>query len=67
MKWIYYKGEDPNCQGAVFWCVWDTMGTEFQVDTRGEAHSLCYFLNKNAVNGKFEDLDELYELWKSQR
>jgi hypothetical protein len=66
MKWLYYKGEDPNAQGTVFWCVWDTMGAEFQVSTRGEAHSLCYFLNKNAVNGKFEDLDELYELWSNR-
>ena len=66
MKWIYYKSEDPHPVGTVVWRVWDTMGTEFQVATRGEAHSLCYFLNKNAVNGKFEDLDELYELWRNR-
>ena len=66
MKWNYYKGEDPNAQGTVFWVVWDNMGAEFQVSTRGEALSLCYFLNKNAVNGKFEVLDELYELWRNR-
>ena len=66
MKWVYYKGYDPNVDTASFWCVYDTMGCELQVNTQGEAHSLCHYLNKNQVNGKFDDIDKVYEDWKNE-
>ena len=65
MKWTYYKATEP-LGGTTFWCVFDGLGTEFQIDTRGEAHSLCHYLNKKQFNGKFEDIDQAFSEWRKK-
>jgi hypothetical protein len=67
MNWTYHKGTDWYNDNEEVWYVWDTMGCQINVSTPEEAKNLCHYLNKNQVNGKFDDIDKAYEDWKNEQ
>jgi len=58
--WSVYKSD--KC-----WWVGDLLGCEIVVSTLGDAAALCFYLNRNKIDGSIHNIDEIYQNWLKGR